>query len=39
MSMDNPDVSQLRQERTSHPERCTACNAIINPHTAECRCS
>ncbi len=39
MSTDNPDLSMLKRERPAPPPKCPSCLGIINPQTAECRCS
>lgn len=39
MNTENPDISMLKRDRPTPPERCQSCGAPINPLTAECRCS
>lgn|GEM_PF-5468555 len=39
MSMDNPDISMLKRETPKPPERCPSCNALMDPHNGDCRCS
>lgn len=39
MSIDKPHVANLRADMPKPPERCNSCNAPIDPHNGECRCS
>lgn len=39
MNMDNPDISVLMRSRPTTPPKCPSCNAPIDPHNGECRCS
>lgn len=39
MNMDNPDISVLLRTKPTKPPTCKACDAPLDPHNGECRCS